>query len=58
VSDPIADPNDSWPDSMEVEVADSGDADDERGVCMNCGASMDYSPMRPWCVECDEAEEE
>ncbi len=28
--------------------------DDERGVCMNCGAEMDYSPTYPWCPDCDE----
>lgn len=28
--------------------------DEERGVCMNCGADMDYSPMHPWCPDCSE----
>lgn len=32
--------------------------DEEVGICMNCGAEMDFNPMHPWCVECDEEESE
>lgn len=32
---------------------------EERGVCMNCGAEMEYNPAAPWCEDCiDEGEEE
>lgn len=31
---------------------------EEQGICMNCGAEMDYSPMHPWCEECDRREED
>ena len=29
----------------------------EVGICMNCGAEMDYSPAHPWCPDCDEDED-
>lgn len=32
--------------------------EEERGVCMNCGDDMDFSPMHPWCPKCDEEEED
>jgi hypothetical protein len=32
--------------------------EEEPGVCMNCGGEMDYSPLHPWCPDCDEEEEE
>ena len=31
---------------------------DEQGVCMNCGEPMDFSPMHPWCPDCDFEDEE
>ena len=36
---------------------DRFDDGDEQGVCMNCGGEMDFSPMHPWCPDCDFAEE-
>jgi hypothetical protein len=32
--------------------------EDEQGVCMNCGGEMDFSPMHPWCPDCDDDEED
>ena len=31
---------------------------EERGVCVNCGADMDFQPMHPWCPDCDFEEED
>lgn len=32
--------------------------EEEQGICMNCGAEMDFSPMHPWCPDCDEEDDE
>ena len=32
--------------------------EEEQGICMNCGAEMDFSPTHPWCPDCDEEEED
>lgn len=46
-----------WP-YLDHDPIEDNDPDEERGVCMNCGADMDYSPMHPWCVECDRETED
>lgn len=35
------------------EALDRAQEEEERGVCMNCGGDMDFSPMHPWCPDCD-----
>ena len=37
---------------------DDCDPEEEQGICMNCGAEMDYNPYHPWCAECDEEDED
>lgn len=30
---------------------------EEQGICMNCGAEMDYNPTYPWCADCEDEED-
>lgn len=32
--------------------------EEEQGICMNCGDEMDFQPWHPWCIKCDEEDEE
>jgi predicted amidophosphoribosyltransferase len=34
------------------------DEDEEKGICMNCGAEMEFQPWHPWCPDCSEEDEE
>lgn len=47
----------------DIDILSPGDYDydpdqDEVGICMGCGAEMDYSPYHPWCADCDDENEE
>ena len=39
-------------------MATEDEEPEEEGICMNCGAKMDFNPMHPWCPDCSEDEED